>query len=223
MLHTILLSCHIAAGSIGLLAAAVALVTGKGKTWHIRSGRVYAIAMGLVFVTAVPLSVMGANIFLLLIAFFSFYLVFAGWRFARNRRGIPHAVDWAATAIMLTTGMGMGVYAGMLAGAGEAQWVTMTVFAAIAVALGVADGMYHRLRRATGGRRVARHLTNMLAGTIATVTAVLVVNVQTNPAWVAWLLPTVVMAPLIVWWNIRVARQFRRPATSGPTASQPED
>ena len=109
---------------------------------------------------------------------------------------------------MLTTGLGMGVYGGMLFGAGDSQWVTMTLFAAIAVALGVADGLYHRLRRATGGRRIARHLTNMLAATIATVTAVLVVNVETNPAWLAWILPTVVITPFIVWWNIRVGRQY---------------
>ena len=209
MLATVLLVIHISAGSVSLLAAAIALVTAKGRTNHVRSGRVYAIGMTVVFLTAVPLALLGANISLLLIAFFSFYLVFAGWRFARNRRGQAQPVDWAATAIMVVTGVGMGVYAGVLVGSGDSQWVTMTLFAFIAIALGLADGLYHRLRRATGGRRIARHLTNMLAGTIATVTAVLVVNVDTNPPWIAWILPTVVITPLIVWWNIRVARQYR--------------
>ena len=46
----------------------------------------------------------------------------------------------------------------------------------------------------------------MLAGTIATVTAALVVNVDTEPVWLAWILPTVLMTPLIVWWNRRVTR-----------------
>ena len=211
MLSTVLLAIHIGAGSLALFTAAVAVFTPKGRKWHITSGRVYAIAMTLVFLTAVPLALLGAGIFLLLIAFFSFYLVFAGWRFARNRRGIAHPVDWAAAAIMLTTGLGMGVYAGVLAGSGDSQWVAMTVFGGIAVALGVADALYHRLRRATGGRRIARHLTNMLAGTIATVTAVLVVNIETNPPWIAWIAPTVVITPFITWWNFRVARQYARP------------
>ena len=209
MLSAVLLSIHIGAGSLALLTAAIAVFTPKGQKWHILSGRVYAVAMTVVFLTAVPLALLGASIFLLLIAFFSFYLVFAGWRFARNRRGVPHAVDWTATGIMLTTGLGMGVYAGVLAGSGDSQWVTMTVFAGIAVALGVADSLYHRLRRATGGQRVSRHLTNMLAGTIATITATLVVNVETNPQWIAWILPTVVITPLITWWNFRVARLYR--------------
>ena len=214
MLNTILLALHIGAGSVALLTAGIAAFIPKGEKWHILSGRVYAVAMTLVFLTAAPLALLGANIFLLLIAFFSFYLVFAGWRFARNRRGHPHAVDWAAAAIMLTTGLGMGVYGGMLAGAGDSQWVTMTVFAAIAVALGLADGLYHRQRRATGGQRISRHLTNMLAGTIATITAVLVVNVETNPPWIAWIAPTVVITPFIAWWNVRVARQYARPQQS---------
>ena len=209
MLNAILLTIHIAAGSLALLTAAVAVFTAKGQANHVRSGRVYAVAMTLVFLTAVPLALLGADTFLLLIAFFSFYLVFAGWRFARNRRGVPRPVDWAATAIMVITGLGMGVYAGILAGSGDSQWVTMTVFAFIAIALGVADALYHHLRQATGGRRIARHLTNMLAGTIATVTAVLVVNVATNPPWLAWILPTIVITPFIVWWNIRIGQQYR--------------
>lgn len=209
MSSAILLTIHIGAGSLALLTSALAVFTPKGQVWHVRAGRVYTIAMTLVFLTAVPLALLGASIFLLLIAFFSFYLVFSGWRFARNRRGIPHAIDWAATATMLTTGLGMGVYAGILAGSGDSQWVTMTIFAGIALALGVADALYHRLRRATGGRRIARHLTNMLGGTIATITAVLVVNVETSPPWIAWILPTVVITPLIIWWNIRTALQYR--------------
>ncbi|MYC29041.1 MAG: hypothetical protein F4X65_02995 [Chloroflexi bacterium] len=209
MLSAFLLTLHIGAGSVALLTALVAVVTAKGQRVHVLSGRVYAAAMTLVFLTAAPLALLGADVFLLLIAFFSFYLVFAGWRFARNRRGVAHPVDWVATGVMVVTGLGMGAYALALANSGDPQWVTMSVFAAIAVALGVADGLYHRLRRAGGRRRIGRHLTNMLAGTIATVTAVLVVNVETNPPWIAWLLPTVVITPLIVWWNIRVARQNR--------------
>ena len=208
MLSAALLMVHISAGSLALLTATIALFSAKGQKWHVLWGRLYTIAMALVFATAVPLAILGSNIFLLLIAFFSFYLVFAGWRFARNRRGMPHAVDWTAAAIMLTTGLGMGVYAGILAGSGDSQWVTMAVFAAIAVSLGLADSLYHRLGRAAAGRRLARHLTNMLAGVIATITAVLVVNVATNPPWIAWILPTVVVTPLIVWLNYRVARQY---------------
>ena len=50
----------------------------------------------------------------------------------------------------------------------------------------------------------------MLAGTIATVTAVAVVNVDPDPGWLTWILPTLVITPLIIWWNVRVAQRARR-------------
>ena len=210
----ILLSIHIVAGSVALLAALVALVAAKGRRYHVGSGRAYAIAMTVVFVTALPLAILGASVFLLLIAVFSFYLVFAGWRFARNRRGIPQPVDWCAAAILGLTGLAMWGYGIVLASAGDGQWVSMLIFGAIAVALGLADGRHHlgqwRRRLQPGVQRVQRHLTNMLAGTIATVTAVVVVNVDLNPVWLPWILPTVVITPLIVWWNARVTRRGRR-------------
>jgi len=39
----------------------------------------------------------------------------------------------------------------------------------------------------------------MMAGAIALVTAVLVVNVDIEPVWIWWILPTILLSPLIVW------------------------
>ena len=197
---------HIAAGAAALAAAAIALSTAKGRVHHIRAGRVYAAAMAVVCVTALPLAVLGADVVLLLVAVFSFYLVFAGWRFARNTSGRPRPVDWAAAVIMGLTGFGMWGYGVALLSRGDSQWVTMAVFGFIAVALGAVDLRHHRASPPPARQRIARHLTNMLAGTIATVTAAVVVNVATRPAWLAWLLPTLVITPVIVWWNRRVIR-----------------
>ena len=209
-LGQVLLVLHIGAGSIALLTALVAVVTAKGGTNHIRAGRVYALAMTGVFLTALPLAALGTDIFLLFIAVFSFYMVFAGWRFARNRRGRPQPVDWLAVTAMSLTGLGMGGYAVILAAQGNSQWITLTLFGGIALGLSIVDGLYHRRQRPPGPRRIARHLTNMLAGTIATITAVLVVNVELDAIpWLPWILPTIVITPLIVWWNRRVLRPQR--------------
>ncbi len=204
MIDTLFLLLHIGAGAVALATAGVAAFAAKGRRNHVRAGRIYTVSMAIVFLTAVPLALLGDDVFLLLVAFFSFYLVFAGWRLARNRQGRPHPVDWLATGIVGATGLLMGGYAVVLAKSGDSQWVTMTLFAGIALGLGITDGLDHRLRRARGARRIARHLTRMLAGTIATVTALLVVNVNTNPPWIAWILPTVLIVPFIVWWNRRV-------------------
>ena len=215
MLQTSLLYLHIAAGTIALFSAAAALATRKGGKTHANAGRVYAIGMTVVFLTAVPLAIFGADVFLLLIAIFSFYLVFAGWRFAVNRSGRPQTVDWAAIAILGLTGVGMLAYGIRLLGEGDGQWVTMLVFAVIAIALAAADAVYFRRqtrsRKGGGRQRLQRHLTNMLAATIATVTAVMVVNVDMEPVWLPWVLPTIVVVPVIVWWNIRIVKHGLRP------------
>ncbi len=214
MIQTILLILHIAAGSIALLTAAIALATAKGGVNHVKAGRAYAISMTVIFLTAIPLAMLGSDIFLLLIAVFSFYLVFAGWRFARNRRGRPQSVDWTAVVILGLTGLGMWGYGAVLGTRGDSQWVTLLIFGGIAVALALADGYFHfRLAKGLSGagkQRVQRHLTNMLAGTISTITAVMVVNLDLNPVWIPWILPTIVITPLIVWWNLRVSGRGRR-------------
>lgn len=46
----------------------------------------------------------------------------------------------------------------------------------------------------------------MMGGTIAVITAVLVVNVNIEPQWIAWVLPTLIITPVIAWWNIGVLR-----------------
>ena len=203
-----LLVVHIAAGSVSLLTAGIALVTAKGGRWHVLAGRIYAAGMTVVFLTAVPLAVLAFSSFLFYIALFSFYLVFAGWRFARNRQRRAYPVDWIAVSAISVTGLCMWGYAVVLGIYGSSQWVTLLIFGGIALALGLADARFHRSQPG-GQRRVARHLTNMMAGTIATITAVVVVNVEMDPAWVPWVLPTVVITPLIVWWNVRVLRRSR--------------
>ncbi len=69
--------------------AMIALVTAKGGCHHVLAGRVYASAMTVIFLTALPLTILGSSVFLLLITVFSFYLVFADWRFVRKQMGGP--------------------------------------------------------------------------------------------------------------------------------------
>ena len=89
---------------------------------------------------------------------------------------------------------------------GSDMWVALAVFATIAAVLGLVDMKSHISRRTIGKKRVARHLTNMLSGTIATVTAAVVVNISTDPAWIAWLVPTVIIVPVIIYWNVRTLK-----------------
>ena len=202
----ILLPIHILAGTIALLCAALAVSSEKGKRLHVLSGRTYFWGMATIFLTAIPMSIISNNIFLFLIAIFSFYLAFAGMRFARNRKGVATTLDWIAVSLMILSGLGMLILAAIYFLNSNTQYIVLLVFGFLAIALGYADFKSHKNKSAIGKERISRHLTNMMGGTIAVVTAVLVVNPPFEPEWVWWVLPTVMITPLIFWWNSKILK-----------------
>jgi len=197
----ILLAIHILAGTIALLCAALAVSSEKGKKFHVLSGKTYFWCMVGIFLTAIPMSIINSNIFLFLIAIFSFYLAFAGMRFAKNRKGIATTIDWIAVGLMMLSGLGMWALAIIYFTNDNSQYITLLVFGFIALALGYGDYRSHKNKAAIAKERIAKHLTNMMAGAIAVITAVLVVNVNIEPLWIWWLLPTAVITPIIFYWN----------------------
>jgi len=200
----ILLSIHILAGSVALVSAALALSTEKGKKFHVLIGKAYFWSMVIIFLTALPMSIITGNVFLFLIAIFSFYLAFSGMRFAKNRTGVPTRVDLIAVNFMFLSGVGMWILAIIFFIDNDSQFITLTVFGFLALFLGYGDFQTFKDQTAIGKERIAKHLTNMMGATIAVVTAVLVVNPPTNPEWVWWILPTVLITPVIFWWNKKV-------------------
>ena len=200
----ILFSIHILAGLVGLVSAALALSTEKGKKFHVLIGKAYFWSMVIIFLTALPMSIITGNVFLFLIAIFSFYLAFSGMRFAKNRTGVPTRLDLIAVNFMFLSGVGMWILAIIFFIDNNFQFITLTVFGFLALFLGYGDFQTFKDQTAIGKERIAKHLTNMMGATIAVVTAVLVVNPPTNPEWVWWILPTVLITPVIFWWNKKV-------------------
>ena len=202
----ILLTMHIGAGVVALVASLLAVVSGKGKKLHIRSGRIYFLGMLGIFITAIPMALITGNQFLFITAVFSFYLAFAGIRFARNRTGIPATIDRVAVILMLLSGVAMWLLASLYFMDDNPDFIIPVVFGTVALALGYRDYRTHKNQTAIGPQRIASHLSNMLGGTIAVITAVLVVNVDIQPSWLFWILPTLVITPLIILWNAKILK-----------------
>ena len=139
--------------------------------------------------------------FLFLIAIFSFYLAFAGLQFGRNKSGNPGPLDWVAVLLMIASGPAMWSLATLYFMNDESQYIVLLLFGFLAIFLGYSDYKSHRDKLAVGKERIARHLTNMLGGTIAVITAALVVNAPPGPEWIWWILPTLIITPLIIRWN----------------------
>jgi len=202
--ETAVLWTHIGAGVLALVAGGVALATEKGGRRHRRAGRGYVGAMAVVVATVVPLFAFEQSFFrtfLLLVAVFSGYFAFSGYRaLARTRPSDePTAADWAGAVVVAGACLALGAWGVAVLAGGDTFGVVMAVFGAIGLALGAAD-----LRAfAAGADRawLVNHLSRMVGAYIATVTAVSVVNLGTAPAVVAWLWPTAVGVPLIWYWQ----------------------
>jgi len=74
------LAMHIAAGSSAFVLAPLALITAKGGKAHRRWGKIYFWAMAVVAFTAIVMAIYRPVLFLALVAIFSFYSAFAGYR-----------------------------------------------------------------------------------------------------------------------------------------------
>ncbi|MEQ9465446.1 MAG: hypothetical protein RJQ10_17425 [Haliea sp.] len=204
-----LLLLHIAAGFVALASgylAALIKISGLAHRWHVIAGRLFFAAMVVIFCTAIPVSLATQNHFLLLIAIFSFYLALSGWSYARNRSGEPSLTDWGRAAGMVAVAIVMAGFGAFLLSRGNSNGITMLVFAGIGGGLGYRDLRIIRSGGVSGVERIGRHLTMMLAGTIATTTAFLVVNVDFEPAYIVWLAPTVLVTPIIFVMNSRIRR-----------------
>ncbi|OED41883.1 hypothetical protein AB833_08590 [Chromatiales bacterium (ex Bugula neritina AB1)] len=194
----ILLWFHLAAGSLAVIGLLIAWLSAKGQKWHRRGGKMYVYTMAVALVMATVMSVVTSNIFLLLIGLFSGYQIYTGWRSANVRNGVTATVDRAASAAMLLTSVVMAATGLWMLSTGKNLGTVLIIFAAIGGIPAWLD--WKRNAWPKGKDRIVLHLTRMGGGSIATLTAVFVVNVDTNPAFVAWILPSIFLTPVIIYF-----------------------
>lgn len=197
-----LLAVHVLAGVLALGAGLGAVLTRKGGQRHNLAGRSFALTMAVVVLTALPLAAAIENWFLFVVAVFSGYLVFGGYRVIQRRRSRlqgPTHLDYAGHGFMLVVGGGMLAMGGLGTATGADPLApALGVFGLIGASL--AGSRLADLRRSgTGGTPWIRSHVGFMGGAyIATVTAAVTVNLTFLPALVRWLGPTVVGVPLIV-------------------------
>ncbi len=213
-----LLLIHIAAGTLTLFSAAVAIVSKLGDmahVWHFYSGRLYFFGMLGIFLTGLSMSIIRFNPPMLFVSIFSFYFAWIGRRYAINRKGKPSQLDKIVIPSMLAIFVAMvlyGLYASFLLG--ESFAIVIIVFGIIGVLNARVDWQILQEGGAKGKRRIAEHLARMLGGTIAAITAFLVVNIHYEPAFIVWLLPTFLLTPIIYIWSKKINEGVTRKGMS---------
>ena len=200
-----LLYIHILAGFISLGIAYFLLFIKKGNKRHKKLGMIYVYGMSTIFVTAIPLSLLVEfNPFLFVIAIFSFYLAFSGYRQGRDRNGAREQIDKVLGVFITATGILFYSMAVSLFLIKDSMWITSILFGSIALGLGFND--FRRMKiveRPNFYDRSNLHLNLMLAGTIATTTAFIVTLDPFATPWLNWVAPTIVGTPIIIYFSRR--------------------
>lgn len=210
-IFSVVLSLHIFFGGIGLFVAPGAMLTRKGGLWHRRWGKAYFWSMVVVVLTAVLMSLVRFNPLLLLIAVFSFYLAFSGYRvlYRKTPQQRARVGDWSAATLMSAGGavqIAYGIYLLLTTSLG----IVAIVFGILGLSLAVSD--IRSFLRPPVDKRAwwYSHMTSMLAAYIATVSAFSVVNFHFLPPVARWLWATVVGTIGIVIWTRYYQKRFRR-------------
>jgi hypothetical protein len=208
------LGVHVTAGVSSFLLAPVALATAKGGKQHKRWGMVYLWSMGVVAATALPMALYRPVLFLALVAVFSFYLAFSGYRVLRlkelARGGSAAPIDWIAAVITL-------VASACLAGFGAFRPVWVQGFGIVSIVFGFigmrasVGQMWSFVRKPTEKMFWwYTHLGNFIGSYIAAWTAFSAVTLTQffGSAWYVWLWPTIIGVPAIALTTAYYKRKF---------------
>jgi len=208
-LFNFILIVHIVNGATGLIAGTINLIRRKGDPLHRRLGVVFVIAMLLTGSSAVVLSFLHPNHFLMIVGIFTIYMVSTGYRYIRLRLtevdNDPKALDWFLTGLMGISGI-------LFIGYGAWQLMSQEMFGLVYLTFGFiglffvrADLKNYSGKAAHRNYWLLAHLQRMIGTYIAALTAFLVVNssniTPVIPGFVYWLMPTVILTPLIIVWS----------------------
>ncbi len=190
-----MLGFHIAFGFTALITGLAAIFSEKGQKKHRLFGKIFFYSMLGVAAIAIFISIIKDNQFLLIIGIFAFYMDYSGYRAIKNKSLKPSALDWLILLIascnsifMLISGNTVLLVFGSLN--------SLFVISTFRIFIKTLQG-----KEIPKLQWLARHIGMMLGTYIATTTAFIVVNVKhVNPAWLPWLLPSIIGTPLIVYF-----------------------
>lgn len=192
---------HIAGGTSSLITGLGAMLTTKGSRLHRSFGKIYFWSMTTVFVSAVLLSIGHDKFFLLMVAFFSYYLTVRGYRILYLKGlGKTQSSNWVDWLIIIVAGsfiLFLLVWGTYMFIQGESMGIVALVFGGIGSTFVVQDIRKFRV----APERMHwwyGHIASMGASYISATTAFVVVNISLPTfGWTLWILPSIIGGSLI--------------------------
>jgi uncharacterized membrane protein len=210
----ILLIIHITSGIIGFIVAPIVLIAKKGGKTHRLWGKVFFWSMTSVALTAVIMAPMHNNMFLTLVAVFSFYLSFSGYRALYRKNAYKTKktafIDWFFASVNTLFSFSLIIF-GVLQLPG-AFGIISIVFGSLGTALGLKDIISFVRPSPDKANWFFSHMTGMIASYIAALSAFSAVNFNFDwlPTAIQWLWPTLIGVPLMRRWIMSYKQKFSR-------------
>ena len=213
-----ILYLHILAGSFALVTGFIALGSTKGKLIHKKAGRIYFYAMSLVFITGIIVASYRFNKFLFLIAFLSYYSVFAGVRILKlknlHKQQKPIFWDWFAGVINAIANcffIGLGLYYGFLKGFTSGGTLLSIGFGIGGLLISYTNLKPFVIKPKKAYHWYLSHIGNMMGGYIATFTAFLstvVTRFELMNPFLAFALPSLIGIPFLMYWQKQTEKKL---------------
>lgn len=215
-----ILYVHIFVGGAALISGLAAISSKKGRRLHRKAGRMYFWAMTAVFITGIIVAGFRFNRFLFLIAFLSYYSVFAGVRILKlknlHKGQSPKWYDWTAgivNALANVIFMALGLYYYFNSGnvAGSLLSIGFGVGGFLISCVNLKPFV---VRPNKAYHWYMAHIGNMMGGYIATVTAfisTMVTRFDVMNPFIAFALPSLIGVPLLIFWQKRMEKSFQKP------------
>ena len=213
-MYSLFLTIHIFSGGLSLLLGTWNLLQKKGNVSHKKVELVFVWGMLITGFTAFILAILKPNLFLFIIGIFTVYLVGTGQRYIHlkklNKGQVPKLIDWLLTISVMVIGMGFVFWGINMMVNGDSMGTALITFGFIGLLSVRKDLQNYRGKARKKMYWLAAHIARITGAYIASVTAFLVVNQETFPSVIPpvvyWLLPTVILTPLIVKWIRKFAK-----------------
>ena len=209
LVFKIIVVIHIIAGSIGLFTGTINIIRKKGDKPHRLVGKFFVLGMLINAVAGFAMSILHHNLFLLIVAVFSFYMTATGQRILYLKKldkgQKPKYIDWVITTIMVLFALFFIIFGAYLILNHNNFGIVLLVFGLISILMAKSDIKTYRGKIKFKNYWLLIHIQRMIGAYIAALTAFLVVNNTYLPAVVAWLLPTIILTPLIFYWSKKKA------------------
>ena len=195
----ILIFIHAGFGGIALISGAISLLTKKGNNLHKKSGKVFFYTMLISVLMSLIIAVIPnhKSSFLFFIGLFSLYFIIGGYRSLKfKKKDISIRFDNILAYSIIVTGIIMIIYPIILENVIN---TVLLVFGIIALIFGIIDFLLLKNKDKLRKNWLKIHLSKMISGYVAAMTAFVVVNQWIPGVW-AWFTPGIFGTTYMIYW-----------------------